>query len=118
METAQHRGQEHVHRRPDISNADPVILIATDPTGAFYGLVKFGEDFKSLVLEEPPRLSEPQRSPSPSEELHPQLGLEIADLLAQRRLGHVEASSRSAEMELLQRQQNSASVVLPFFIPV
>ncbi len=47
------------------------------------------------------RVGERHRAPRAHEQLHPQLGLQRADLLAQRRLGDVQAKRGAREVQLL-----------------
>ncbi len=54
-----------------------------------------------LLLQQPAGVGEPHTAAVALEQLHPELGLEPADLLAQRRLGDVQALRGPTEVELV-----------------
>ena len=64
-------------------------------------VVELREDRAGLLQEEAPRLREPDAPPVPFEQRRAQLVLDRLDLLAERRLAHVQAARGPAEVELL-----------------
>ena len=68
------------------------------------------EHLARLLREDAPRLGELHHAARPLEELHAELGLELANRLRQRRLRDVELPGRTAEMELLAHREEVAQV--------
>src|SRR5919206_2099085 len=69
-----------------------------------------GEHLAGLLREDAPRLGELHHAARPLEELHAELGLELANRLRQGRLRDVELPGRPPEVELLAHREEVAQV--------
>jgi hypothetical protein len=110
MKPAQGRRQQQVHGRADIADADPADLAAPDPTRPGDGLLQLGDQGRRLGLEKLAGLGQAQRPAAAFQQLQAQLVLQLADLLAQRRLGDMQAQGGAAEIQLLGHRQEVAEM--------
>ena len=109
-ERAQQLGHERVHRRADEADRQPADLAALDAPGLARCVLDRVEDLPRPDEErlaggrqlDPALVAQQQRRPD--------LLLELADLLAQRRLRHVQALGRAAEVQLLGDDDEVAQV--------
>lgn len=72
-----------------------------DPAGLVRGLVHLAEDLAGARQVGAPRVGEVDPARTPVEQLHAELGLQPADRLRQRRLGHGEPFGGAPEVQLL-----------------
>jgi hypothetical protein len=87
-------GRHHAHReRPGLAPRRPPDVLRR--------LRRPLQDGPRVPEQHPARLGERDAPPGPREQLHPELALELADLLAERRLRDAEPRGGAAEVQLL-----------------
>ena len=93
--------QQAVRRRADAADRQPADQALLDPLRLVPGLVDGGEDLAGPVEVRRPGIGQVDPPGGTAQQRHPQLGLELTDLLGQRRLGHVQPLGGPAEVPLL-----------------
>jgi len=100
-ERAQQLGHEAIHRRADEPHRQPAHLAALDAPRLAGGVLDGLEDLARPHEERGARRGQLDLALVAREQLRADLLLELADLLAERRLGHVQPLRRAAEVQLL-----------------
>ena len=100
-ERAQQLGHERVHRRADEADRQPPDLAALHPPRLARGVLDGVEDLARAHEERRAGRGQLDLALVAQQQRRADLLLELADLLAQRRLGHVQALRRAAEVQLL-----------------
>ena len=98
---AQQLGHERVHRRADEADREPADLAALDAPRLARRVLDGVEDLARAHEERRPGRGQLDLALVAQQQRRADLLLELADLLAQRRLGHVQALRRAAEVQLL-----------------
>ena len=98
---AQQLGHERVHGRADEADGEAPDLAALHAPRLARGVLDRGEDLARADEERRPGGGQLDLALVAQQQRRADLLLELADLLAQRRLGHVQALRRAAEVQLL-----------------
>ena len=107
---AQQLGHERVHRRADEADRQPADLAALDAPGLARRVLDRVEDLPRPDQERLAGRGQLDLALVAQQQRRADLLLELADLLAQRRLGHVQALGRAAEVQLLGDDDEVAQV--------
>src|SRR3954468_18589342 len=109
-ERPQPLGDDRVHRRADEADGEPADLAPLHAAGFERRGLHGVEDLPRALEERGAGRGQLHAVLVAQQQLGADLLLELADLLAQRRLGHVQALGRAAEMQLLRDGDEVAEV--------
>src|SRR5262249_10327707 len=98
---AHDRGQELVRDRADVADREPAGLAARGAPGQVGGALRRGQGAARLAEEGDAGVGQAAPAVRAIEQADAELVLERADLLAERRLRHVQAGGRAREVQLL-----------------
>ena len=94
-------GDDRQQRRADEVDPQPAGLPGVDPPRGLNGAVELCQQLPGVAQERLARRGQLHPPSGAGQQLAAELVLELADLLAQRRLGDVQPGGRAAEVQLL-----------------
>ena len=110
-EGAHEVGDDPVERRADEADPEPAGLAGADPARGVERALEPGEHPADVAEQHLARRRERDAPARAREERRADGGLQLADRVAERRLGHVQPLRRAAEVELLRDGDEVAEVV-------
>ena len=110
LELSQHARQQLHRQRRRIADADLPAFTVGNRLGAAHRLLQACQHRPRLAQQLPARLGQTQRPGAVLKQCQPKVRLQVADLPAQRRLGHAKACRRTGDILLLGDSNEVAQV--------